>query len=138
MRYWKNFNAIKLYDSEKNKVGDIVFALGNPFGVGGSITQGIVSALNKHGIGLNQYENFIQTDASINPGNSGGALVDSRGALIGINSAILSRSGGNNGIGFAIPSWRAISFGSIFIISVTFPFTISFFYSFVEHGGFYF
>ena len=84
--------------------GDIVFAIGNPFGVGGSITQGIVSGLNKDNIGLNQYENFIQTDASINPGNSGGALVDSRGYLVGINSAILSRSGGNNGIGFAIPS----------------------------------
>ena len=96
--------AAKFGDSEKLKEGDLVFAIGNPFGVGGSVTQGIISALNKSGIGLNQYENFIQTDASINPGNSGGALVDSRGALIGINSAILSRSGGNNGIGFAIPS----------------------------------
>ncbi len=67
------------------------------------MTQGIVSALNKHGIGINQYENFIQTDASINPGNSGGALVDSRGALIGINAAILSQSGGNHGVGFSIP-----------------------------------
>ena len=72
--------------------------------MGESITQGIVSGLNKDDIGLNQYENFIQTDASINPGNSGGALVDSRGYLVGINSAILSKSGGNNGIGFAIPS----------------------------------
>ena len=97
-------NAAKFGNSENLKEGDLVFAIGNPFGVGGSVTQGIVSALNKSGIGLNQYENFIQTDASINPGNSGGALVDSRGALIGINSAILSRSGGNNGIGFAIPS----------------------------------
>ena len=96
--------AAKFGNSEKLKEGDLVFAIGNPFGVGGSVTQGIISALNKSGIGLNQYENFIQTDASINPGNSGGALVDSRGALIGINSAILSRSGGNNGIGFAIPS----------------------------------
>ncbi len=96
--------AAKFGDSENLKEGDLVFAIGNPFGVGGSVTQGIISALNKSGIGLNQYENFIQTDASINPGNSGGALVDSRGALIGINSAILSRSGGNNGIGFAIPS----------------------------------
>ncbi|MGP1484666.1 MAG: Do family serine endopeptidase [Campylobacter sp.] len=99
-----NLQAIKIADSSKLMEGDIVFAIGNPFGVGGSITQGIVSGLNKDNIGLNQYENFIQTDASINPGNSGGALVDSRGALVGINSAILSRSGGNNGIGFAIPS----------------------------------
>lgn len=91
-------------DSSSLQEGDIVFAIGNPFGVGETITQGIISALNKNNVGLNQYENFIQTDASINPGNSGGALVDSRGALIGINSAILSRSGGNNGIGFAIPS----------------------------------
>jgi len=85
------------------KLGDVVFAIGNPFGVGETVTQGIVSALNKHSMGINQYENFIQTDASINPGNSGGALVDSRGALIGINSAIISPSGGNNGIGFTIP-----------------------------------
>ena len=77
----------------------MVFAIGNPFGVGGSVSHGIISGLNKDNIGLNQYEDFIQTDASINPGNSGGALVDSRGALVGINSAILSRSGGNNGIG---------------------------------------
>ena len=88
---------------EDVKLGDVVFAIGNPFGVGQTVTQGIVSALNKHGVGINQYENFIQTDASINPGNSGGALIDSRGALIGINSAILSRSGGNHGIGFTIP-----------------------------------
>jgi serine protease Do len=100
----KNLHAIQFADSTKLLEGDVVFAIGNPFGVGGTITQGIISALNKNGIGLNQYENFIQTDASINPGNSGGALVDSRGALVGINSAILSRSGGNNGIGFAIPS----------------------------------
>ncbi|HHH19368.1 MAG TPA: trypsin-like serine protease, partial [Campylobacterales bacterium] len=85
------------------KIGDVVFAIGNPFGVGQTVTQGIVSALNKYGVGINQYENFIQTDASINPGNSGGALIDSRGALIGINSAILSRTGGNHGIGFSIP-----------------------------------
>ena len=93
---------ILLGDSSNLMVGDVVFAIGNPFGVGQSVTQGIVSAQHKNGIGINEYENFIQTDASINPGNSGGALVDSRGALIGINSAILSRSGGNNGIGFAI------------------------------------
>lgn len=100
----EDLNAAKFGNSDTLQEGDMVFAIGNPFGVGGSVTQGIISALNKSGIGLNQYENFIQTDASINPGNSGGALVDSRGALIGINSAILSRSGGNNGIGFAIPS----------------------------------
>ncbi|WP_024955970.1 Do family serine endopeptidase [Sulfurospirillum arcachonense] len=99
-----SFKAVKFGNSDNSQEGDVVFAIGNPFGVGGSVTQGIISALNKTSIGLNQYENFIQTDASINPGNSGGALVDSRGALIGINSAILSRSGGNNGIGFAIPS----------------------------------
>lgn len=99
-----NLPTIKFADSSLVKVGDLVFAIGNPFGVGETITQGIVSALNKNGIGINDYENFIQTDASINPGNSGGALVDSRGALIGINTAIISRSGGNQGIGFAIPS----------------------------------
>ena len=100
----KNLAAISFADSDDLMEGDVVFAIGNPFGVGSSITTGIISALNKDNIGLNQYENFIQTDASINPGNSGGALVDSRVALVGINSAILSRSGGNNGIGFAIPS----------------------------------
>jgi len=99
-----DLKAAKFGNSDTLQEGDMVFAIGNPFGVGGSVTQGIISALNKSGIGLNQYENFIQTDASINPGNSGGALVNSRGALIGIKSAILYRSGGNNGIGFAIPS----------------------------------
>ncbi len=97
-----NLTPVKLADAKNLKVGDVVFAVGNPFGVGESVTQGIISALNKNRVGINQYENFIQTDASINPGNSGGALVDSRGALIGINSVIISRSGGNNGIGFAI------------------------------------
>lgn len=100
----KNLQAISFANSDNLLEGDVVFAIGNPFGMGGTITQGIISALNKSGVGLNQYENFIQTDASINPGNSGGALIDSRGFLIGINSAILSRSGDNNGIGFAIPS----------------------------------
>ncbi len=100
----KNLNAIKISNSKNVKIGDVVFAIGNPFGVGETVTSGIVSAINKDKVGLNQYENFIQTDASINPGNSGGALVDSRGALIGINSAIISKSGGNNGIGLAIPS----------------------------------
>ncbi|MBN2721682.1 MAG: Do family serine endopeptidase [Campylobacterales bacterium] len=98
-----NLKPIKMGRIEDVKVGDMVFAIGNPFGVGETVTQGIVSALNKHNMGINQYENFIQTDASINPGNSGGALVDSRGALIGINSAIFSKGGGNDGIGFTIP-----------------------------------
>ncbi|BCD60992.1 MULTISPECIES: DegQ family serine endoprotease [unclassified Nitratiruptor] len=100
----KGLKAIKIADSSKIKPGDIVFAIGNPFGIGETVTQGIVSATNRNNVGINTYENFIQTDAAINPGNSGGALVDSRGALIGINSAIITRSGGNNGIGFAIPS----------------------------------
>lgn len=99
-----NLPYAKLGNSNELMVGDVVFAIGNPFGVGESVTQGIVSALDKTNMGINDYENFIQTDASINPGNSGGALVDSRGALIGINTAILSRTGGNHGIGFAIPS----------------------------------
>ncbi|QDF30190.1 Do family serine endopeptidase [Halarcobacter anaerophilus] len=98
-----NFHAIKFGYATDLKVGDLIFAIGNPFGIGTTVTQGIISALNKDHVGINRYENFIQTDASINPGNSGGALVDSRGALIGINSAIISKSGGNNGIGFAIP-----------------------------------
>lgn len=99
----KNLEAIKLSTIEEVKLGDVVFAIGNPFGVGQTVTQGIVSALNKNHMGINKYENFIQTDASINPGNSGGALIDSRGALIGINAAILSQTGGNHGIGFTIP-----------------------------------
>ena len=99
-----NLPYAKIGNSNELMVGDIVFAIGNPFGVGESVTQGIISALDKSNMGINDYENFIQTDASINPGNSGGALVDSRGALIGINTAILSRTGGNHGIGFAIPS----------------------------------
>ncbi|MDD2886673.1 MAG: Do family serine endopeptidase [Aliarcobacter sp.] len=94
---------IKIADSNSLLVGDVIFAIGNPFGIGSTITQGIISALNKNKVGINRYENYIQTDASINPGNSGGALVDSRGALIGINTAIITKSGGNNGIGFAIP-----------------------------------
>ncbi|MDD3775219.1 MAG: Do family serine endopeptidase [Sulfurovaceae bacterium] len=98
-----NLKPIKMGKIEDVRVGDMVFAIGNPFGVGETVTQGIVSALNKQNMGINQYENFIQTDASINPGNSGGALVDSRGALIGINSAIFSKGGGNDGIGFTIP-----------------------------------
>jgi serine protease Do len=85
------------------EVGDIVLALGNPFGVGQTVTSGIVSALGRSGLGFNGYEDFIQTDAAINPGNSGGALVDVEGRLVGINTAIISRSGGNQGIGFAVP-----------------------------------
>lgn len=85
-------------------VGDVVLAIGNPFGVGQTVTQGIVSALGRNHLGINTFENFIQTDASINPGNSGGALIDTQGNLVGINSAIYSRSGGSMGIGFAIPA----------------------------------
>jgi len=99
----KKLNPIKLGDSSTLLIGDVTFAIGNPFGVGNTVTMGIISALNKNKVGINKYENYIQTDASINPGNSGGALIDSRGALIGINTAILSKSGGNEGIGFAIP-----------------------------------
>ena len=88
---------------ESVKVGDIVLAIGNPFGVGQTVTSGIVSALGRDHLGINTFENFIQTDAAINPGNSGGALIDTRGQLIGINTAIYSRSGGSMGIGFAIP-----------------------------------
>ena len=98
----KKLSPILMGRSNNLEIGDVVFAIGNPFGVGQSVTQGIISAQNKDSVGINEYENFIQTDASINPGNSGGALVDSRGALIGINSAIMTQSGGNNGIGFAI------------------------------------
>lgn len=98
-----NLTPIKFASSNDLRIGDVIFAIGNPFGLGESVSQGIISALNKNKVGINRYENFIQTDASINPGNSGGALVDSRGALIGINSAIISKSGGNDGIGFAIP-----------------------------------
>ena len=99
----KKLTPIKIAHSSDLRIGDLIFAIGNPFGIGETVTQGIISALNKNQVGINRYENFIQTDASINPGNSGGALVDSRGGLIGINSAIISKSGGNNGIGFAIP-----------------------------------
>ena len=95
--------AMSLGDSSKLEVGDYVVAIGNPFGLQHTVTAGIVSALGRSGINPEGYEDFIQTDASINPGNSGGALVNLRGELVGINSAILSRSGGNIGIGFAIP-----------------------------------
>jgi serine protease Do/serine protease DegQ len=99
-----NLTAIPLADSDRTEVGDFVVAIGNPFGLGHTVTSGIVSALGRSGINPEGYEDFIQTDASINPGNSGGALVNLNGELVGINSAILSRTGGNIGIGFAIPS----------------------------------
>ena len=95
--------VITLGNSDASLVGDRVLAIGNPFGVGQTVTSGIVSALGRNQLGINTFENFIQTDAAINPGNSGGALVDVNGHLIGINTAIYSRSGGNMGIGFAIP-----------------------------------
>lgn len=95
--------AISFGDAEKVQVGDVVLAIGNPFDVGQTVTSGIVSALGRNKLGINTFENFIQTDAAINPGNSGGALVDASGNLLGINTAIYSRNGGNLGIGFAIP-----------------------------------
>lgn len=95
--------AITFAQSDSLKIGDWVLAMGNPFGVGQTVTAGIVSALGRTHLGINTFENFIQTDAAINPGNSGGALVDSSGNLVGINSAIYSRTGGSQGIGFAIP-----------------------------------
>jgi len=95
--------AARIGNSEKLRVGDVVLAIGNPFGVGQAVTMGIVSATGRSQLGLTTYENFIQTDAAINPGNSGGALVNAAGELVGINTAIFSRSGGNQGIGFAIP-----------------------------------
>lgn len=99
----KQLPAITFSNSDQMKVGDVVLAIGNPFGVGQTVTQGIISALGRNHLGINTFENFIQTDASINPGNSGGALIDVNGNLIGINSAIYSRNGGSMGIGFAIP-----------------------------------
>ncbi len=98
----KDLPAISLADSDKIEVGDLVLAVGNPFGIGQTVTMGMVSATGRASMGM-EYEDFIQTDAAINPGNSGGALVDAEGRLIGINTAILSRSGGNQGIGFAVP-----------------------------------
>ena len=95
--------AITFAQMDSVRVGDVALAIGNPFGVGQTVTMGIISALGRSHLGINTFENFIQTDAAINPGNSGGALIDSRGNLIGINTAIYSRSGGSLGIGFAIP-----------------------------------
>ncbi|MGE5027285.1 MAG: Do family serine endopeptidase [Betaproteobacteria bacterium] len=100
----KNLPAITFGHAEQAQVGDVALAIGNPFGVGQTVTMGIISALGRSHLGINTFENFIQTDAAINPGNSGGALVDANGNLIGINSAIYSRSGGSLGIGFAIPA----------------------------------
>jgi serine protease DegQ len=99
----KDLPAITLGRIEQARVGDVVLAIGNPFGVGQTVTMGIVSALGRNHLGINTFENFIQTDAAINPGNSGGALIDTNGNLLGINTAIYSRSGGSLGIGFAIP-----------------------------------
>ena len=100
----KNLEELPLADSSQVQVGDFVAAIGNPFGLGQTVTSGIVSALGRSGLGIEGYEDFIQTDASINPGNSGGALVNLRGELVGLNTAILAPNGGNIGIGFAIPS----------------------------------
>ncbi|MEO5368759.1 MAG: DegQ family serine endoprotease [Magnetococcus sp. DMHC-1] len=99
----ERLTALHIGDSDHLRVGDFVVAIGNPFGLGSTVTSGIVSAMGRNGLGIEGYEDFIQTDASINPGNSGGALVNLRGELVGINTAILARGGGNVGIGFAIP-----------------------------------
>ncbi|VAX11950.1 Outer membrane stress sensor protease DegS [hydrothermal vent metagenome] len=99
----KNLPAITLGNAKALRVGDVVLAIGNPFGVGQTVTSGIISATGRNMLGINTFENFIQTDAAINPGNSGGALITAHGELIGINTAIFSKSGGSQGIGFAIP-----------------------------------
>jgi S1-C subfamily serine protease len=98
-----NLTAVPIGESRTLEVGDFVLAVGNPFGLGQTVTSGIVSAMGRSGLGIEGYEDFIQTDASINPGNSGGALVTLDGRLVGLNTAILSKSGGSNGIGFAVP-----------------------------------
>jgi serine protease Do len=99
----KNLPAVTIADSDQLEVGDVVLAVGNPFGVGQTVTMGIVSALGRGGFGINNYENFIQTDAAINVGNSGGPLIDAEGRLVGINTWIISRTGGSQGLGFAVP-----------------------------------
>ena len=104
----ENLTALEMGNSDALEVGDFVVAIGNPYGIGQTVTSGIVSALRRSGLGIEGFEDFIQTDASINPGNSGGALVTLRGELIGINTAILDRGGGNVGIGFAIPTNMAL------------------------------
>ena len=103
-----NLPVITLGRSEQIRIGDVALAIGNPFGVGQTVTMGIISATGRNQLGINTYEDFIQTDAAINPGNSGGALVDNYGTLLGINTAIFSRSGGSQGIGFAIPTKLAM------------------------------
>ena len=100
----EHFPTLDFADSDALEVGDVVLAIGNPFGVGQTVTHGIVSALARTQVGITDYQFFIQTDAAINPGNSGGALVDLTGRLVGINTAIFSRSGGSQGVGFAIPA----------------------------------
>src|SRR4029077_14328224 len=100
----ERFPAVELGDSDALQVGDVVLALGNPFAVGQTVPHGIVSAVARTQVGISDYQFFIQTDAAINPGNSGGALVDLNGRLVGNNTAIYSRSGGSQGIGFAIPA----------------------------------
>jgi serine protease DegS len=99
--------SIAISAAENQRVGDVVLAIGNPFGVGQTVTLGIISATGRNQLGINRFEDFIQTDAAINPGNSGGALINAYGELIGINTAIYSRSGGSQGIGFAIPAYLA-------------------------------
>ena len=108
----QNLPTLKWADSDKISVGDIVLAIGSPFNLSSTVTQGIISAKGRSDLGISAYEDFLQTDAAINPGNSGGALVDINGDLIGINSAILSESGGNQGIGLAIPANLARSIGA--------------------------
>ncbi len=103
----KGLRALAWGDSNKLKVGEVVFAIGNPFGLNQTVTMGMISAVGRANVGIADYEDFIQTDAAINPGNSGGALINARGELIGINTAILSRTGGYQGIGFAVPSIMA-------------------------------
>ena len=100
----ERFPVIDFGNSDELQVGDVVLAVGNPFGVGQTVTHGIVSAVARTQVGISDYQFFIQTDAAINPGNSGGALVDMAGRLVGINTAIFSRSGGSQGVGFAIPA----------------------------------
>jgi serine protease Do len=100
----KNLPTLPFADSSQAQVGDIALAIGNPFGVGQTVTMGIISATGRGNLGIEDYEDFIQTDAAINPGNSGGALINTSGQLIGVNTAILSRAGGNQGVGFAVPS----------------------------------
>ncbi|MFT7387929.1 MAG: serine protease DegS [Candidatus Endobugula sp.] len=107
----ENIQSITLGEPQKTRIGDVVLAIGNPFSVGQTVTLGIISATGRHGLGINVYENFLQTDAAINPGNSGGALIDARGKLLGINTAILNgkSSGSGVGIGFAIPADIAVN-----------------------------